>query len=215
MKINKLNTFCFLFLLFSFHSFGQKPFSGIIKYKVSMIDTNIRQLIDDREMLVYTNDTLSRMEIMNDALGQQVSIKHMGLNKSYLLLNFLGKKIAIQTNQSKDSTKYEPYEIKYNFFGRKKVNGQILKKATIYREDLKEKKVIWYFRDIRPDVLDIYPGIKGLPADYYIGTVDGIVHYSIISVEETPLEKDLFGIPSDFEKITMQQFLDKVSQKGN
>ncbi len=215
MKINTLGFSLLFFLLVASTSFAQKSFSGILKYGVSMIDTNIQKLIDDREMFVYTNDTLSRMEILNDALGPQVSIKHMELKKSYLLLNFLGKKLAIQTNQNNDTARYEPYKIEYKLFGRKKINGQILKKATVYREDLKEVKTIWYFKNIRPDILDIYPGIKGLPADYYLGTVDGIIHYSIISVEEKPLEKDLFGIPSDFERITMEQFLEKVSQIEN
>jgi len=125
MKINTLLFFVIFTSILSSNCFGQSGFTGVIKYKVSMLDTALQQLIDDREMYVYTNDTLSRMEIMNDALGQQVSIKHMGLKKSYLLMNFLGKKLAIQTSVSDDSTKYEPYNIKYKFFGRKKVNGLI------------------------------------------------------------------------------------------
>jgi len=215
MKIKTLLFLSLFISLISFNGFGQKNFTGIFIYKVSIIDTTIQELIDDREMFVYTNDTLSRMEIINDALGPQVSIKHMSLKKSYLLMDFMGKKLAIQTDQKSDSNTYAPYEIKYKFFGRKKMNGQILKRAIVYREDLKEPRTVWYFKNIRPDILDIYSGIKGLPADYYIGTVDGIIHYSIISIDEKPLDKKLFGIPSDFEKITMSQFLAKVSQISN
>ncbi|MFA7273547.1 MAG: hypothetical protein WC044_06740 [Crocinitomicaceae bacterium] len=193
-----------------FTGLAQKPFVGEIKFKVSMIDTNVQQLIDDREMFVYTNDTLSRMEIMNDALGPQVSIKHMVLKKSYLLMNFMGTKLAIQTDQNKDSSKSEAFEIHYKFWGRKKINGFVLKKATIYRDDLKETRTIWYFKSIRPDILDVYPGIKGLPADYYIGTVDGIIHYSLLSIEAKPMEKELFGIPSDFKRITLSEFMEHV-----
>ena len=215
MKIKALLIFSIFISLISFHNFSQSTFSGSFIFKVSMLDTSLQQLIDNREMIVYTNDTLSRMEIFNDALGSQVSIKHMALNKSYLLLDFMGKKLAIQTDQTIDTNTYKPYEIKYKFFGRRKVNGQIIKKANVYREDLKEIRTVWYFKNIRPDILDIYPGIKGLPADYFIGTVDGIIHYSIQLVEEKPLNKDLFGIPSDFEKITMSQFLEKVYQISN
>jgi hypothetical protein len=214
MKIKTLLFFFFISSI-SFSDFGQKNFTGIFIYKVSILDTTIQQLIDDREMFVYTNDTLSRMEIVNDALGPQVNIKNMSLKKSYLLMDFMGKKLAIQNDQKNDSNTYVPYKIKYKIFGRKKMNGQVLKMAIISREDLNEPRTVWYFKYIRPDILDIYDGIKGLPADYYIGTVDGIIHYSIISIEEKPVNKNLFGIPSDFEKITMNQFLTKVSQINN
>ena len=215
MKPFNLYFFAIFTTLFSLTSFTQKPFVGEMKFKVSMIDTNIRELIDDREMLVFTNDTLSRMEIMNDALGPQVSIKHMVLKKSYLLMDFMGTKLAIQTDQNKDSSISEPFEIHYSWWGRKKINGFTLKKAKIYREDLKETRTIWYFKSIRPDILDVYPGIKGLPADYYIGTVDGIIHYSLISVESKPVEKGLFGVPSDFKRISLGEFLDQVRNSGN
>jgi len=185
MKIKTLLFFFFISLI-SFNDFGQKNFTGIFIYKVSILDTTIQQLIDDREMFVYTNDTLSRMEIINDALGPQVNIKNMSLKKSYLLMDFMGKKLAIQNDQKRDSNTYVPYKIKYKFFGRKKMNGQVLKMAIVSREDLKEPRTVWYFKNIRPDILDIYAGIKGLPADYYISTVDGIIHYSIISIEENP-----------------------------
>jgi hypothetical protein len=215
MKINTLLCLSFAILLLSSAALGQTGFLGKIKYKVAMLDTTVQQLIDDREMIVYTNDTLSRMEIMNDALGMQVSIKHLGLKKSYLLMDFLGKKLAIQTDQTTDSTKYEPYEIKYKLFGKKKINGLTLKKATIYRADLKEERIVWYFKNIRPDLLDYYPGIKGLPADFYVGTIDGIIHYSLLTVESRQVEKDMFGIPSNYEKITLSDFLDKVKQVSN
>lgn len=215
MKINTLLISISLILFFTLNALSQNGFTGILKYKVSMLDTNMQKLIDEREMLVYTNDTLSRMEIMNDALGKQISIKHLELKKSYLLMDFLGKKLAIQTDQNKDSTIFEPYRISYKMFGKRKVNGMILKKAIVYRDDLKENRKIWYFKTIRPDIMDYYPGIKGLPADFFVGTVDGILQYTLISVESKPVEKDLFGIPSDYEKITLSDFLNKLNSIEN
>lgn len=193
-------------------TFGQN-FTGKIVYQVQMLDTALQTLIDNRELVVYTNDTLSRVVAQNDALGEQVTIKHMPLQKSYLLMNMMGKKIAIQTNSSGDTSKIEPYTFRYKFFGRKKVNGFVLKKATVFREDLKEKRIIWYFKKLRPDIMEMYPGIKGLPADFYIGTVDGIVHYSLKSIEKSDISKDLFGIPSDYEKITLEEFMNFVRKE--
>ncbi len=194
---------------------AQSPFMGKIVYSVEMLDTNLQKIIDNREMVVYTNDTLSRIEVLNDALGEQITIKQMELKKSYLLMSMMGSKLAIQTDDSDDSSKVEPYHFKYLWFGRKKVNGFVLKKAKVSREDLGEKRVIWYFKDIRPDLMEMYKGIKGLPADFYIGTVDGIVHYQLKSIEYQCVEKDKFGIPSDFEKIKLKDFMDHVRRIEN
>ncbi len=185
-------------------------FTGKIVYQVQMLDTNVQKIIDDREMTVYTNDTLTRIVILNDALGEQVTIKHMSLKKSYLLMNMGGHKLAIRTNSEEDSTTVEPYQITYKRFGKKKMNGFVMKKAIVYRTDLVEKRTVWYFKDLRPDLMDMYKGIKGLPADFYIGTVDGIVHYKLKSIEKMDVNKDLFGIPSDYEKITLEEFMKYV-----
>lgn len=193
-------------------SLGQN-FTGKLVFTVEMLDTTVQQIIDAREMEVYTNDTLSRIVVQNDALGEQVTIKHMEYRKSYLLMNMGGQKLAIQTDAADDTSHVEPYQFKYKLFGRKKVNGFVLKKAIVYREDLEEKREIWYFKDIRPDIMDMYAGIKGLPADFYIGTVDGIVHYTLKSIEAQPVEKDLFGIPSDYEKITLHEFMKYIRRE--
>ncbi len=210
----------FFFLWLTFFIFNNLPqaqsnFTGKIVYKVELSDTAVQRLIDSREMTVYTNDTLSRVEMLNDALGEQVTIKHLQLKKSYLLMTMMGKKLAIQTNLGNDSTGIEPYTFKYHFFGKKKINGLVLKKVTVYRKDLEKKRTCWYFKDIRADLMDIYPGIKGLPAEFYIGTVDGIVKYSLQSVEKKAIQKDLFGIPSDYEKITLQEFMEHVRRDEN
>ncbi len=205
----------FSLLLFTCKTWAQTPFTGKIIYTVQMVDTNLQKIIDNREMSVYTNDTLSRIEVMNDALGEQITIKHLGLKKSYLLMSMLGKKLAIQTDSSENSTVLEPYQFRYIWFGRKKVDGFVLKKAKVYREDLKEEKTIWYFRDIRPDLMDMYPGIKGLPADFYIGTVDGLVHYQVKLIKNQFVAKDLFGVPSDYEKIRLSDFMNHVRGAEN
>ena len=204
-----------VFTVTSSISIGQISFTGKIVYSVEMLDTNVQKIIDKREMVVYTNDTLSRIEVQNDALGEQVSIKHLEFDKSYLLMTMMGKKLAIQTDGNEDSTVTEPYQFKYKLFGRKKINGLVLKKAIVIRSDLVEKRKIWYFKDVRPEILGMYDGIKGLPADFYIGTVDGIVHYQIESIEKQVVSKDLFGIPSDYEKIKLKDFMDHVRGKEN
>ena len=75
--------------------------------------------------------------------------------------------------------------------------------------------MIWYFKDIRPDIMEMYKGIKGFPADFYIGTVDGIVYYKLKSIDYQHVEKDKFGIPSDYEKIKLKDFMDHVRRIEN
>ena len=77
-----------LFTLFSFSSISQKfvPFTGKLVYSIQITDTSLRKLIPTKTMVVYTNDTLLRIENDTDKLGKQVVIKHLILKKSYLLI---------------------------------------------------------------------------------------------------------------------------------
>ena len=80
-----------LFLLISLQSslFAQKKtdvFQGQLTYRITICDTSLRKLVPENYMIVVTDDTLLRIENNTERFGRQTVIKHMGLNKSYLLL---------------------------------------------------------------------------------------------------------------------------------
>src|SRR3989338_6114616 len=79
--------FCtfFLFHLFSLAQ-SKTSFTGMLEYKITVRDTSLRNFFPDNTMAIYTNDTVVRQENYTPQLGQQVNIRHIEKNKSYLLL---------------------------------------------------------------------------------------------------------------------------------
>jgi hypothetical protein len=96
-----MRSFTFL-LIFSFSSFfaqKQVPFVGKLTYEVTSCDSILKDKLPASKMFVYSNDTLIRIENNTSVVGFQTLIKHLYLNKSYLLINSPIGKIALQSNQ--------------------------------------------------------------------------------------------------------------------
>lgn len=206
----------FLFVLGTIHTLqAQQPFVGKLTYRVEAVDTNVRSIIPADTFQVYTNDTLVRME-SRTSLGQQVSIRHLVLNKSYILLYFKGEKLAIQTHDDSSSMAIDTsLHLKYIGWKRKSFGPYKAHRALVKRPDLGEAKMIYYIPGIRPDLLNVYEGIKGLPVIYYLQHQEGIFKYELIDIDTTLPEKDRFGIPSDFEKITLNEFMNRFQPSSN
>jgi hypothetical protein len=210
-KTSMMIRISFLFLLLSFSSFGQKqvPFTGKLTYKVEFADTNFRELIPPSTMVVYSNDTLIRIENETDQLGKQVLIKHLHLNKSYLLLDTPLGKFAIQTDYAGDTL-----PSKYTFEkkrGKKKIAGIKARKLLVSHPDMKTKREFLYTRKYSSVYLNNFKDFPGLPLHYYIINVDGVYEYTLQSMEIMLPEKDLFGIPSDYRRISYSDFVDLMT----
>ena len=81
---------CFILIfLYQFAVFAQKqvPFKGRLIYKIEFINPVDSTQNTISKSIVYTNDTLVRVESETGQLGPQVLIKHLILQKYYLLIN--------------------------------------------------------------------------------------------------------------------------------
>jgi hypothetical protein len=198
---------------FQSQMFAQKAFVGRLEYHLKLDNPQDKDNINVDTMIIYTNDTIVRIETRSK-LGEQILIKHLKKQKSYLLLNVSGQKFAIQTNIDTTLVKNTTeQEIKYFIFGCKKIAGLKSKKAIINRNDLDSQRIVYYSKKIRPDLLDVYEGIKGLPVDYYLQHTDGIYHYTLKEQTNQPISRDLFGIPSDYVITTFDDFLKAIRQE--
>jgi len=201
--------------MFTGFVFSQKKeaFVGKLVYSVQIADTAFQKFIPATQMVVYTNDTIIRIENVTDQLGKQVIIKHMELNKSYLLLETPIDNFAIQTDHS-DSL-FRKKESKYTFekkWFKKKVGGVRANKLLVSHPDFKEPKEYLYLKKYSPKYINTFEDFPGLPVHYYIITMDGVYEYKLISIEEMVPPKDLFGIPSDYKRVTFNEFLDIMLQ---
>lgn len=200
-----------VFLLVISSSFAQEllPFHGKLVYDVQICDTNLKKMIPNREMVVYTDDTLLRIENTSLQLGQQVMIKHMVLNKSYLLLETPINNYAIQTDHNTQKRDTFPYTFEKKW-GKRKIAGQKAKRLIVKHADFEEPMEFLYLKNRSTKYLNSFDDFPGLLVKYYVPTVDGLYVYTLKSMETMVPEHDLFGIPSDFKKVTFDQFMDEI-----
>ncbi|MCE2711878.1 MAG: hypothetical protein LW688_04985 [Cryomorphaceae bacterium] len=189
---------------------GKSPFIGTLTYQITICDTALQKFVPTRYMRIHTNDTLTRIENESDRLGIQVVIKHLQLNKSYLLLQTPFGKYAIQTdhNQSK-SDSILPYTFKKKL-GKKRICGLKATKTSVRHKGFQEPMIFYCVKNYSPKYLNTFENAPGLPLIYYIPTNDGLYKYELINVEKNHPAHDLFGVPSDFKRVTFDQFMEEV-----
>lgn len=194
-------------------SFGQKkkkPFTGMLEYNIVMRDTALRKLVPANAMRLYTNDTLTRMENFSGQLGAQTTIRHMKLNKSYLLLTVQDSiNFAIKTDLNKADTGQvvSKYTYKKKWF-KKKHLGLRANRMIVDHPDFEEPIEFLYLKKHSREYLNNFDGIPGLLVRYSVATPDGIVNYELVQKRDYMPDRDLFGIPADYRKVTFDEFMD-------
>jgi hypothetical protein len=207
--------FTLMTILFSSFLWGQKttkPFIGSLTYRITVCDTTQAKFIPIRYMNVYTNDTLTRIENETDRLGKQIVIKHLVLNKSYLLLSTPKGNYAIQTNygkQKKDSIPSYEFQKKW---GSKKFCGIKAKKVRVLHKEYQTPMTSYYIEKYSPKYLNAFENFPGLPVLYFIPTPYGLLKYELVKICIEIPEHDLFGIPSDYKRTTFDDFLKEAIQ---
>jgi hypothetical protein len=203
----------FFSCIFSFDFFSQQfePFVGKLTYSINIADTSLSAYFPEKKMVIYTNDSLLRIENYTEEFGVQVLIKHLVLNKSYLLLALDKGKFAIQTNHQNETQDSSRYQIEKKR-GKTKICGINAKKIIIHHADLAKEEAFYYFKNISPKYLNAFPEFPGLPVVYYLNSEFGLLKYQLIEIDEAVPNYDLFGIPSDFKKISFDDFVQEMIQ---
>lgn len=184
---------------------SQKPFEGKLVYSIEISDTSLRQLFPSSTMTIYTNDTIVRIETKTDALGQQVLIQHLQKNKAYLLIETTTDKYAIQLPEKEGAeTKYTYKKAK----GKKLISGLSSRKILVSFPSVIPKMEFYYHKEISAKYVPGFEDFPGLLTDYYVVSKDGIYHHQLKEIMNQPVSRDLFGIPSDYKKISMSDFVD-------
>ena len=205
--------------LFSSIGFGQKKkaFTGMLEYDISTYDSITKTSSHVNNMIVYTNDTISRMENFTGQLGKQVTIRHIEKNKSYLLIEVSDSaKFAIKTNLNvSDSLKKATlYTFKKKFF-KKKVLGMRANRMMVDHPDFAEPIEFLYLKKYSREYLNNFLSIPGLLVKYSVATPNGVMNYELTKFSQYDVNRDLFGIPSNFKKVTFDEFMDEMLEMKN
>lgn len=191
----------------------KKPLTGVFEYKATINYSDTNLVMRTWSVKAYTNDTIVRVETETGPFGVQVYIRHMELGKAYLLLEYDGAKYAIQTDlnrTAKNDTIAPEYTVKKKW-GSKTVAGIKCRKYYVHDKDQPEGYDCWFAKKIPNKYLEVYPEVPGLAIDYFLPSQDGLIHYELVQFTPQPANRDLFGIPSDYKRITFDEFVNTVS----
>ena len=200
------------------HAQKTRPFTGMLEYKISVHDTAMRSLFPENSMIIYSNDTITRIENFTSQLGKQVVLRHMELKKSYLLLDTQAGKFAIRTDESKlkqDSTLAKREFTFAKKWGKRKIVNRKANRMFVSHPEFETPIEFLYFKKISNKYSTFYTEMPGLPVKFSVPTADGIVDYELVKMSEYSPNHDLFGVPSDYQLVTFDEFLEKMVSKGS
>lgn len=160
--------------------------------------------------IVYAKDSMLRIDNYTP-IGKQIYIKHIPRNRAYILMDLGSSKVAIQTipDTTEENNSYEFKKLP----GSKVIGG--LKTNNIQVKDLELDTILQmnYAPDIPAKYSTALKGIPGMPIKYYLFTDNEWLTYELISLDKSPLNIDLFGIPSDYKIITLDQFINMIEEE--
>lgn len=196
------------FSCISLCAFSQKErtFNGELLYTIERISPKDST---QGKMLIYAKDSLQRVVNFSSNLGKQEMIKHLRLNKSFLLVSTTRGDYAIKTDHHQADS-----SINYSFkrkLGKLSVGGIKAKRAELSITGIDKKFEVFYYKKIDAKYGSAYQNLPGLPVQYIVATEDGIYQYTLESIKFFDPPIDLFIIPDTYQKVSIEEFIQKVS----
>ena len=131
------NLFLFTFLLFNLVAISQKTrvFNGELLYEIERVSPKDSL---PGKMLIYAKDSLQRVINFSSSIGKQEVIKHLRLNRSYVLVTTTKGDFAIKTDQNINKDTVESYTFKKKF-GKKRIAGIKAKRVSVSLRGVENK----------------------------------------------------------------------------
>lgn len=198
-----------LYLIATAHFAAQKtkPFSGELLFSAVRVIPN--DSIEAR-VLIYAKDSLTKIITFSSNLGKQELIKHLGVQRSYLLIETNKGKFAVKTDYGKliDSS----FQYKYKKVpGSKKILGKKAKKLIVTFKDIDKEFTFYYYKKIPACYGSAFTSFPGLVVDYFLPTDQGVYHYTLTELKKTDPPLTIFMIPEGYKRITLDAFMEEMT----
>ena len=204
MRYFSIALLLFLFIK-SVFSQNKGLFSGELTYEIERVDKkdSIRSF-----MIIYAKDSLLRVVNFNSISGKQELIKHLRLNRSYLLVESDQQNFAVRTNEHLIKDTIQNYTFKKQM-GTRKIAEIKVKKLRVKHKEISEDLTFYYTKSISSKYANIYKNLPGLPLLFYVPTVDGLLKYTLKELKNNNPPLDLFMIPQGYKIISFEEFTNK------
>lgn len=205
---------CFVLLLGILYSISffaqknQKPFSGELLFSAVRVipKDSVRESV-----LLYAKDSLVKVITFSTLMGKQELIKHLGVERSYLLLETSKGKFAVKT----DFSKHQDTSLQYTFkkkLGSKKICGKKAKKLLVTFKDIDKTFEFYYYKKVAAKYGSAFTSFPGLVVDYYLPTTQGVYHYTLSEFKPKDPPLSLFMIPDGFKRVTLDEFMEDMTR---
>jgi len=194
-----------LTIIFSFqYVFSQKNdvFSGELTYEIERVD---KKDTNRTFMIIYAKDSLLKVVNFNSNSGKQQLIKHLRLNRSYILLETPKQNFAVRTNEHLVIDSIENYTFKKQM-GMRKIAGIPVKKLLVHHKEISEAVTFYYTKSISAKYANVYKNLPGLPLLFYIPTKDGLFKYTLKELKNNNPPLELFMIPKGYKIVSFDDF---------
>ena len=194
-----------LTIIFSFqYVFSQKNdvFSGELTYEIERVD---KKDTNRTFMIIYAKDSLLKVVNFNSNSGKQQLIKHLRLNRSYILLETPKQNFAVRMNEHLVIDSIENYSFKKQM-GLRKIAGIPVKKLLVHHKEISEAVTFYYTKSISAKYANVYKNLPGLPLLFYIPTKDGLFKYTLKELKNNNPPLELFMIPKGYKIVSFEDF---------
>ncbi len=199
----------FVALAIALPTFAQKKFEGTIVFGLEYQDlpAEMAAMLPD-EMTTQIKGDKTRLEQSLGMGMSQVTITDMKKGSGTLLMNMMGKKMAVEMSKDdlKDMDKKSDKKPEFKYVeGTKKIAGYECKKALMVVDSVGEIE-IYYTEDLPAGANKQFEGLKGFPLEYTIDSGQFKMKMTAKTVKAENLGTDLFAIPDGYDKMTFEEF---------
>lgn len=197
---NSLITFVF----FCFALFAQAQFEGKIVTKIEVISASedgkdVARMLGDK-MTTFIKGSKSRVE-QKTPIGNNIILSDTIKKESVLLMDLMGKKIALVTKDDPEALEKNELELNEQVTitnETKMILGHSCKKAVIKLSEQKGSAEIWFSSDF-PNFNNDYPELMGMPLEYTVTTEALVMKFLVTEITPSTIDSALFEIPAGYE----------------
>ncbi len=200
-------------LMFTLPTQAQKKFEGSVTYGIKYQDLPAEMAAMEamlpEEMTIRIKGNFSRIEQSMGMGMSQVVISDTKKESGTLLMDMMGKKIAVEMSKEelkKFDEKKKKNETKIEYLdGTKEIAGYKCKQAKLISGENGSIEV-YYTEDLPSGAHKEFKELKGFPLEYTVTNGPMKMKLTATAVSKEQLDKTLFEIPEDYEKQTFAEF---------
>jgi len=205
--------FAFIALTVALPTQAQKRFEGSVTYAIEYKDlpaemAAMEAMLPD-EMTIRIKGDKSRVEQSMGMGMSQVIISDAKTENGLMLMDMMGKKVAIEMNKEeleKLDTKKEDAKTKIEYLdGTKDIAGYTCKKARILT-GASGSIELYYTEDLPSSAHKEFKELKGFPLEYSVISGPMNMKMTASKVVKEKIDKTLFEIPSGYDKQSFEDF---------